>query len=102
MGSEKSELSVKALKSMEAASPTSLKVAYRQIREGKKLKTLEDVLKMEYRLVTRCCQDKDFYEGVRAALIDGDNKPAWVPNTLQKITIDKVDWYFSHLRESEE
>lgn len=99
--SEKSELSVKALKSMEAASPTSLKVAHRQIREGKKLTTLADVLKMEYRLVTRCCQDKDFYEGVRAALIDRDNKPAWVPNTLEKITIDKVDWYFSSLGEED-
>ena len=99
---EKSELSARALKSMEAASPTSLKVAYRQIREGKKLNTLEDVLKMEYRLVTRCCQDKDFYEGVRAALIDRDNKPTWVPNKLEKVLTDKVDWYFSHLSESEE
>merc|ERR1719228_706180 len=100
--SEKSELSVKALKSMEAASPTSLKVAHRQIREGKKLTTLADVLKMEYRLVTRCCQDKDFYEGVRAALIDRDNKPAWVPKMVEEVTEDKVDWYFSQLEESEE
>jgi len=99
---EKSDLTTKALKSMEAASPTSLKVAYRQIREGKKLNTLEDVLKMEYRLVTRCCQDKDFYEGVRAALIDRDNKPGWVPSTLEEVTKDKVDWYFSQLGESEE
>ena len=99
--SEESEFSLKALKTMEAASPTSLKVAHRQIREGGKMATLRDVLKMEYRLVTRCCKDKDFYEGVRAALIDRDNKPVWVPGKVEGVTMDKVDWYFSNLGEEE-
>jgi len=98
---EESEFSSKALKTMESASPTSLKVAYRQIREGEKLSSLGDVLKMEYRLVTRCCQDKDFYEGVRAALIDRDNKPVWVPKILEEVTMDRVDWYFSTLGEED-
>ena len=99
--SEESEFSLKALKTMEAASPTSLKVAHRQIKEGGKMATLRDVLKMEYRLVTRCCKDKDFYEGVRAALIDRDNKPVWVPDKVEGVTMDKVDWYFSNLGEEE-
>eukprot|EP00092_Neocalanus_flemingeri_P013457 GFUD01014511.1.p1 GENE.GFUD01014511.1~~GFUD01014511.1.p1 ORF type:complete len:287 (+),score=129.31 GFUD01014511.1:120-863(+) len=99
--SEESEFADKALKTMEAASPTSLKVAYRQIREGGRMTTLGDVLRMEYRLVTRCCQDKDFYEGVRAALIDRDNKPVWVPGSVEEVAMDKVDWYFSSLGEEE-
>jgi len=100
--SEESELASKALKSMNAASPTSLKVAHRQIRQGEKMTTLGDVLKMEYRLVTRCCQDKDFYEGVRAALIDRDNKPVWVPGVVEDVTMDRVELYFSNLGETEE
>ena len=55
-------LRTKALKSIEAASPTSLKIAFRQIREGARLSSLAEVLKMEQRLVLRCCEDKDFYE----------------------------------------
>ena len=58
-------LRTKALKSIEAASPTSLKIAFRQIREGAHLSSLANVLRMEQRLVLRCCEDKDFYEVYR-------------------------------------
>ena len=50
---EKTPFASKALKSMEAASPTSLKVAFRQISNGSKLSSLADVLRMEQRLVLR-------------------------------------------------
>ena len=55
-------LTAKALKSIQTASPTSLKVAFRQIREGARMSSLAEVLRMEQRLVLRCCEDKDFYE----------------------------------------
>ncbi len=42
-----------------------MKVTLRQLKAGAGM-TLQDVLQMEYRLVQRCVQDKDFYEGVRA------------------------------------
>ena len=87
----------KAMKSLESASPTSLKVTYKQITEGRSLSSLADVLRMEQRLVLRCCEDSDFYEGVRATLIDRDNKPKWSPESLEKVTDDKVDYYFSNL-----
>ena len=98
---EKSPFAAKALKSIEAASPTSLKVAFRQIREGAELKSLGEVLQMEQRLVLRCCEDKDFYEGVRATLIDRDNKPQWSPATLEDVSAEKVDHYFSDLGDLE-
>jgi len=94
---EDTTLFTKSLKSIQAASPTSLKVTFRQIREGGKLESLGDVLKMEQRLVLRCCEDKDFYEGVRATLIDRDNKPQWSPPTLEQVTEDKLNHYFSDL-----
>lgn len=49
-------------------SPTSMKVTFRQLQMGKKLK-LADELQMEYRLSQRCLEDHDFYEGVRAGNI---------------------------------
>lgn len=50
-------------------------------------------------MVVRCCENKsnDFYEGVRALIVDKDNKPNWNPNTLEGVTSEKVDYYFSKL-----
>ncbi len=56
-------------------SPTSMKVTLRMMQEGARKETLSECLKMECRLVMRCCEDQDFYEGVRALLVDRDNKP---------------------------
>eukprot|EP00088_Acartia_fossae_P066896 TRINITY_DN8314_c0_g1_i1.p1 TRINITY_DN8314_c0_g1~~TRINITY_DN8314_c0_g1_i1.p1 ORF type:complete len:390 (+),score=55.79 TRINITY_DN8314_c0_g1_i1:42-1172(+) len=94
---EGSEFSGKTLKTLKRASPSSLKVAFRQISEGKKLKTLGECLNMEHRLVTRCCENDDFYEGVRALLIDRDNKPKWNPSTLEGVSEELVDSYFKPL-----
>jgi len=40
--------------------------------------------------------DRDFYEGVRAVVIDKDNAPAWVPSNLESITREIVEPYFDH------
>lgn len=83
-------------------SPTSLKVAFRQITEGSKAADLASALQTEFRLARRCCEDRDFYEGVRALLVDKDNRPKWVPDRLEDVTEAKVDHYFSRLPEDEE
>jgi len=97
-----SEFSLKTLKTLRRASPSSIKVAFRQISEGKRLKSLSECLNMEFRLVNRCCQYDDFYEGVRALLIDRDNKPNWNPSTLEEVSDDLVQTYFDNLPETEE
>uniref|UniRef100_A0A8C2JEI3 3-hydroxyisobutyryl-CoA hydrolase n=1 Tax=Cyprinus carpio TaxID=7962 RepID=A0A8C2JEI3_CYPCA len=62
-------------------SPTSLKLTFRQIQEGERM-SLQEVLVMEYRLSQACMRGNDFYEGVRAVLIDKDQSPKWKPSTL--------------------
>lgn len=91
----------KTVKLMEKMSPTSMKITLQMLRNGKNL-SLEDCLKMEYRLVRRCCDDSDFYEGVRALLVDKDNQPKWCPSTLQGVNEDIVNRYFSNLPSDEE
>jgi len=93
--------SKKTVKLMGRMSPISMKVTLQMVRSGKEL-SLEDCLKMEYRLVRRCCQDSDFYEGVRALLVDKDNQPKWKPNNLEDVTKAIIDNYFSHLPSEEE
>ncbi|HEY8950047.1 MAG TPA: enoyl-CoA hydratase/isomerase family protein [Rhizomicrobium sp.] len=81
-------------------SPTSLKVAFHQIREGRKL-DFDDCMKMEYRMVNRIVAGRDFYEGVRAVIIDKDNAPKWQPADLAGVSQADVDAYFAPLGEKE-
>lgn len=82
-------------------SPISMKITLEMLRRGQDL-SLEECLKMEYRLVRRCCEDADFYEGVRAVLVDRDNQPKWSPSKLEQVDSAIIDRYFSHLPSEEE
>src|SRR6185295_6386620 len=77
-------------------SPTSLKIAHRHIRSlrGADLRT---TLVQDYRLACRCLEAHDFYEGVRAALIDRDRPPRWQPARLEDVTATMLDAYFAPL-----
>jgi enoyl-CoA hydratase len=59
-------------------SPTSVALAFEQMRRGGDL-DIEDALRLEYRIVTRVIRGPDFPEGVRAVILDKDNRPAWRP-----------------------
>ncbi len=88
------------LETLAAKSPTSLKVTFRQIRAGGSMGFAE-VLKMEYRLTQGCMAGHDFYEGVRAAVIDKDRAPKWRPPTLDQVSGAAVDAYFAPLGDRE-
>ncbi|HEY3909994.1 MAG TPA: enoyl-CoA hydratase/isomerase family protein [Stellaceae bacterium] len=81
-------------------SPTSLKVTLRQLMVGRDY-DLDQALKLEYRLTQHMMAGHDFYEGVRAALIDKDQKPRWRPASLAEIDDAMVDAYFAPLGERE-
>ncbi|XP_018047193.1 PREDICTED: 3-hydroxyisobutyryl-CoA hydrolase, mitochondrial-like isoform X1 [Atta colombica] len=76
-------------------SPSSLKITKKAIDEGKE-KSLADCLKTEYRLAcTALTRDGDFYEGVRALLVDKDQKPIWKPSSLTDVTDEYVNKRFA-------
>lgn len=64
--------------SLRQKSPTSLAVTLAQIERAASL-NLAECLQMDYGLVKHFMADKDFYEGVRALLIDKDKNPHWQP-----------------------
>jgi hypothetical protein len=41
--------------------------------------------------------DHDFYEGVRALIIDKDNNPSWKPSNISKVEENFVSKFFSSL-----
>jgi enoyl-CoA hydratase len=81
-------------------SPTSLKVTLEQLRGGRGLE-IEDVLIREYRMTQRFMAAHDFAEGVRALLIDKDQKPRWRPASLGEVDAAAVEAYFAPLGASD-
>ena len=93
-----SEFSLKTLKTLNRVSPTSLKVTFKQLREGLRLNMdPEACLKMEYRMSQRFFSEKDFFEGVRALIVEKDNKPKWSPPSIYQVTEEMVNKYFEPL-----
>ncbi|XP_020551231.1 3-hydroxyisobutyryl-CoA hydrolase-like protein 1, mitochondrial isoform X3 [Sesamum indicum] len=88
-----------ALKKLKEASPLSLKVSLKSIREGR-FQTLDQCLIREYRMCLQGISGQisgDFCEGVRAKLVDKDLAPKWDPPSLEHVSQDMVDQYFSPL-----
>jgi enoyl-CoA hydratase len=79
-------------------SPTATKLAFRQIREGE-AKLFDDCMRMEFRMVNRVIAGHDFYEGVRATIIDKDGAPKWQPDSLAAVSDKDIDAYFGPLKE---
>lgn len=79
-----SEWSKKILSDILSRSPTSIKVTFEALRKAKRLE-FNDCMAMEYRITEQLVQQHDFYEGVRAAIIDKDNKPQWKPSSLDEV-----------------
>jgi len=75
-------------------SPTSLKLVHRQLLNGA-MQKLEDCLAMELRIAAELLQGEDFYEGVRAVLIDKDHAPDWRPSRLEEVGEEALTRYFS-------
>ena len=62
---------------------------------------IEDALALEYRLTQHVMAGHDFYEGVRAVLVDKDQQPRWDPPTLAEVDDAGVETYFAPLGENE-
>jgi enoyl-CoA hydratase len=77
-------------------SPTSLKIALAQMRLGPAL-DFNECMRAEFRIVSRIMCGEDFYEGVRAVIIDKDQAPRWNPAALEAVSSAEVERYFAPL-----
>lgn len=93
---EEGDWTVKTLATLKACSPTSLKVTFAQIERGARL-GFDEAMVMEYRLSQAFMARHDFYEGIRAAVIDKDNTPVWKPESLDGVTPEMVEAHFASL-----
>ena len=93
---EGSDWAAKQASTIRSKSPTSLKVAFRQMKVGAQA-SFRECMETEFRIVSRVMAGKDFYEGVRATIIDKDGSPNWQPDRLKAITDADIDAIFAPL-----
>lgn len=101
LGSE-SKFGKNTLDTLKKVSPTSLKVTLEGIKRGKDLPNIAECLRMEFRMSQAFMREgSDFYEGIRALLVDKDNKPKWKPSKLEDVTDEFVESFFNNLGDEE-
>ena len=100
MEKDQSEWCVKQLNILNKKSPTSMGVTTRQLNLAKEL-SLKKCLSMEFRICQAMMQRHDFYEGVRANLVDKDRKPKWNPKNVYELSNDAIEEHFKNLGERE-
>ena len=76
--------------------PLSLKIALAQVRRGRQW-TFAECMRAEFRIVSRIIYGHDFYEGVRAVLVDKDQRPQWRPAALSEVSDAEVERHFAPL-----
>jgi enoyl-CoA hydratase len=85
---------------IEAKSPTAVKVTLESLRRAKGL-TLDEALAQEYRVGLRFLAAPDFREGIRSQVVDKDRNPRWKPATLHEVHATDVERFFAPLGDRE-
>jgi enoyl-CoA hydratase/carnithine racemase len=87
------EWAAKTRSTIQSKSPTSLKVTLRQLQKGKN-QSFISCFDMELALSMNFMQNHDFYEGVRAVLVEKNRNPHWRPNSLVQVREEDVEMLF--------
>ncbi len=86
----------KTTQTLERMSPTSMAITFEQMKRGRTL-DFDDTMIMEFRMVCRVMEGSDFFEGVRAQIIDKDRNPQWAPARLSDLNDADTAAYFEPL-----
>ncbi|MBL26421.1 MAG: enoyl-CoA hydratase [Rhodospirillaceae bacterium] len=90
----------KVAETIATKSPTSLKITFEALRRARDLE-FDQAMQMEFRMTMGCLKGHDFFEGVRAVLVDKDHNPQWSPAKLEDVTDALVAAYFGPQPEGE-
>ncbi len=91
---EGSAFAKETLAVLASKSPSSLKLTHAALRRGKAL-DFEAVMIMEYRICQYCMDGHDFFEGVRAVIIEKHGAPKWEPPTLAAVRAAEIERAFA-------
>jgi len=84
----------RAQQTLKAGSPITANLVFAQLQKGQSL-TLVECFQMELVLSCHCGEFGEFQEGVRALLVDKDNKPAWRYHSIETVPEEILVWFFA-------
>lgn len=90
---ERNSFAEETLSQLEKRSPTSLKVTLHQLQCAAQ-KTFDEVVEMDFHIACHMLKHHDFFEGIRAAIVDKDHHPHWHPEKLSDVLDVDVIKYF--------
>ncbi|SAL54821.1 enoyl-CoA hydratase/isomerase [Caballeronia terrestris] len=93
-GDTSTEFGAATLATLTSHSPTMLEVTHRALLRGRHM-SLADCFRMEMGIVYRAISDGDFLEGVRALIVDKDQRPRWAPATLAEVRAERVQHFLA-------
>ncbi len=91
-----SDFASRTLETIQTKSPTSMAIALEQVKRGGSM-SFAAAMQMEYRIVCRIADGHDFYEGVRAVIVDKDQKPVWKPARIEMLDHAAILSHFAPL-----
>ncbi len=93
LAEEGSPFALETLALIESRSPTSVMVAAEHLRRAQG-EAFDAVIARDFVLTQRFLERNDFYEGIRAAVIDKDRNPEWQPASIEDVSPQDAASYF--------
>ncbi|QQG35210.1 MAG: enoyl-CoA hydratase/isomerase family protein [Micavibrio aeruginosavorus] len=70
---------------LRSRSPLSIGVAFERMKRARG-RSFDQIIEDDYVIARRFMRGNEFFEGVRAVLVDKDKSPKWQPETLENLT----------------
>ena len=102
LAADPSDWARETLATLQTKSPQTMKVSLKLLKHGAGMASFADEMRQEYAVGSRVVQRHDFLEGVRAVIVDKDNKPGWNPATPEGVSDHVIDQIFAPLPDGQE
>ncbi|MBB4288373.1 enoyl-CoA hydratase [Rhizobium leguminosarum] len=93
LAEEKGDFAAETRRVLLTRSPTSLKLALRLLRAGRRSASLAECLGRELGACLQMLDNPDFFEGIRAAVIDKDRNPKWSPASVEAVGAATIEHF---------
>lgn len=100
LATDSSEFAQSTLQTLQSRSPTGMKLTLRLLREAKNSSGLQECLEREYHASVQSLKHHEFYEGIRAVVIDKDRNAKWDPPTIDGVDEDLIESFFPRKTET--
>ncbi len=88
----------KTLEILNGKSPLSLKVTFKELQTANEL-DFDACMKMEFSIMQGFLNSHDFFEGIRALLVDKDRHPMWQPHSINDVLSENIAPFFPKIQE---